>query len=205
MKIAIIGTGNVGLALANSFRKANHSVVIATRNPNSDFKNKDLILKSGLNFFETEKALSQSEVIVISTPAQAAIDIAKNFGDVSKKIIIDTMNSVGKPPEGFTNTTDAILANCNSVNIVKCFNTTGVENMANPNYNGVGIDMFVAGSSEKGKQIAKQLSIDIGFETCYDFGGNSTFQAIEQFAFAWINLAIIQKNGRDIAFKILKR
>lgn len=80
-----------------------------------------------------------------------------------------------------------------------------VETMTNPNYNGIALDIFVAGSSEKGKQIAKQLSMDIGFETCYDFGGNSTFQAIEQFAFAWINLAIIQKNRRDIAFKILKR
>jgi len=56
------------------------------------------------------------------------------------------MNIVmGKGPEGFTNTTDAILTNTASRDVVKCFNTTGFENMANPVHNGDGIDMFVAG------------------------------------------------------------
>jgi hypothetical protein len=39
----------------------------------------------------------------------------------------------------------------------------------------------------------------------YDFGGNDKFDLIEQFAFCWVNLAIIQKQGRDLAFKILRR
>ena len=113
--------------------------------------------------------------------------------------------AIGMKPEGFTNTADAILANCNTPDVVKCFNSTGFENMANPIYDEQGIDMFVTGNSEKGKQIATQLATDIGFAKCYDFGGNNKFFALEQFAFAWINLTIIQKQGRDLAFKLIKR
>jgi len=45
----------------------------------------------------------------------------------------------------------------------------------------------------------------LGFEQCYDFGGDDRFELIEQFAFSWINLAVMQGQGRNIAFKILKR
>lgn len=69
--------------------------------------------------------------------------------------------------------------------------------MEDPVYNGQNIDMFVAGDSVKGKEIAIQLSIDLG--------GDEKIDLLEQFAMAWINLATIQKHGRDIAFKVLKR
>lgn len=115
------------------------------------------------------------------------------------------MNAVFMKPAHYTNTSDAILDNCNCTDVVKCFNSTGFENMLNPMYNGEGIDMFVAGNSEKGKAVASQLAKDIGFATCYDFGGNDKFYALEQFAFAWINLAIVQKHGRNLAFKLIKR
>jgi predicted dinucleotide-binding enzyme len=115
------------------------------------------------------------------------------------------MNGVFMKPEGFTNTADALLANCNTKDIVKCFNTTGFENMLNPNYNGQGVDMFTAGNSEKGIALATQLAKEIGFENVYHFGGNDKFNLIEQMAMCWINLAIIQKQGRDIAFKVIHR
>ncbi|MGH7456222.1 MAG: hypothetical protein ACRENG_33025 [bacterium] len=89
--------------------------------------------------------------------------------------------------------------------VVKCFNSTGFENMANPKYGDAGIDMFMAGSSQKGKEIAKQLAKDLGFAECYDLGGDDKIALLEQFALAWINLAIMQKYGRGMAFKILRR
>ena len=205
MNITIVGAGNVGGALAVAFRKAGHSIILGVKNPAIPFKGKELADQYSFSYFKTAEAVAKSEVIVLSTPAQFAGEVAKSLGDVSAKIIIDTMNAVFIKPEGFTNTADAILANCNCTDVVKCFNTTGFENMANPVYHGEGIDMFVAGNSEKGKQAAMQLSKDIGFANCYDFGGNDKFFAIEQLAFAWVNLAIIQKYGRDITFKVIKR
>lgn len=204
MNIAIIGTGNVGGALAKRLSE-NHKIVLGVRNT-EDFKGKDLLNYSNIISVKSiEDAVKSAELIIISVPAQFASETAKSLGDVSGKIIIDTMNAVFMKPDGFSNTTDAILANCNTTDVVKCFNTTGFENMLNPIYNGSGIDMFTAGSSEEGIKIATLLAKEIGFENVYHFGGNDKFDLIEQFALSWINLAIIQKQGRDLAFKIIRR
>lgn len=205
MNVAIIGTGNVGGALAQSLLKAGHNVKVGARLPLSA-KSLELAQKIGeARFCSQEEAVQQSEVIIISVPAQHAHEVARQLGDVSNKVIIDTMNAVFQKPAHYSNTGDALLDNCNCKDIVKCFNSTGFENMLNPVYHGEGIDMFMAGDSVKGKETATQLAKAIGFANCYDFGGNDKFYALEQLAFAWINLAILQKHGRDIAFKLIRR
>ena len=83
--------------------------------------------------------------------------------------------------------------------------TTGFENMLNPIYHGEGIDMFAAGNSVRAKQVAEQLAKDLGFATCYDFGGDDKVELLEKFALSWINIAIIQGHGRNLAFKLVKR
>jgi 8-hydroxy-5-deazaflavin:NADPH oxidoreductase len=55
------------------------------------------------------------------------------------------------------------------------------------------------------KTIATQLALDAGFATCIDFGGDDKVALLEQFALCWINLAMMQGMGRNIAFKLLKR
>lgn len=205
MKIAIIGTGNIGGTLAQRFIATGHSVLVGARFPLSD-KSIQLATKIGEDRFATvENAVKQCDVIVIAVPAQLAGEVAASLGDVSGKVIIDTMNTVAVKPAGFSNTSDAILAHSNTTDVVKCFNSTGFENIANPNYGDQGIDMFTAGSSEKGVRIASQLAKDIGFEQVYHLGGNDKFALLEQLALCWINLAIIQKQGRNIAFKIVRR
>jgi predicted dinucleotide-binding enzyme len=97
------------------------------------------------------------------------------------------------------------LAEKTNAEIVKCFNTTGFENMLNPVYNNQGIDMFMAGDSGKAKDIAKQLALDCGFGSCIDFGKSDKVELLEKFALSWINLALIQGLGRDLAFKVIYR
>jgi len=116
------------------------------------------------------------------------------------------MNSVRSKPEGYNNTFEALTDLAKGAEVVKCFNSTGFENMANPIYpNDVHLDMFMAGDSKTAKETVKQLAKDVGFADCYDFGGNDKVILLEQFALAWINLAMMQGHGRNIAFKIIKR
>jgi predicted dinucleotide-binding enzyme len=206
MTIAIIGSGNVGGALAKKWIQAGHTVLIGARTPLSD-KNIELATKIGEDrFTSVENAVRQCEVIFLATPATAAADVARSLGDTTGKIIIDSMNIVmGRGPSGYATTTDAILDNTRTRDVVKCFNTTGFNNMINPGYGDTAIDMFVAGDSEKGKAIARQLAKDAGFGECYSIGGNDKFALMEQFAWFWINLAMFQGQGREIGFKLLKR
>ena len=205
MKIAIIGTGNVGSALAGKWSNAGHELFIGVRDK-ENFKGKDVLNNPNTSLHTIHEAVANAEVILLATPAPAAIEIAKSLGDTTGKIIIDAANIVmGRGPKGFANVSDAILANTQTKEVVKCFNTTGANNMADAIYNETALDMFVAGDSVKGKQVAQQLALDAGFANCYDVGGNDKFELMEKFAFFWINLAMFQGQGRNIGFKLMKR
>ncbi|MCU0645016.1 MAG: NAD(P)-binding domain-containing protein [bacterium] len=205
MKIAIIGTGNVGTALARGLANVGHHIFLGARNLDDEKVKKLAHQHKNISAHLVSDAVAAAEVVIVATPPAAVPAIAKNLGDVNDKIIIDATNSVVAKPDPYQNGVEALLALTNSKHVVKCFNSTGFENMANPIYHGMGIDMFVAGDSVKGKEVACQLAKNLGFAECYDFGGNDKVNLLEQFALAWINLAIIQQQGRNIAFKILRR
>jgi len=205
MKIAIIGTGNVGGTLAIAFHKAGHQVILGVRSPKS-FSGMDKLLAAGLRPERIGEAVRLSEVIVLAVPATAAVDAARELGDTSGKIIIDTMNIVaGRGPAGYSSTAEAVLDHTQTDDVVKCFNTTGYENMQNPSYTDGPLDMFVAGDSERGKDVAAELARAIGFGEVFDLGGNDKFQLIEHLANVWIDLAIFQGYGRDYGFRFTRR
>ena len=77
--------------------------------------------------------------------------------------------------------------------------------MADTNFNGTKADMYMAGSSERAKEVAKQLALDAGFENCYNFGNDDKAALLEQFALSWINLAMMQGQGREMMIKLIKR
>jgi predicted dinucleotide-binding enzyme len=203
MNIAIIGTGNVGGALATNWSKKGHSINLGVQDE-SKFKGQELLKNENTRVFSINEAVAKSEVILIATPPTAIFEILLQMGDVSGKIIIDATNAIMKSPEPFKTVYHA-LADKTNAEIVKCFNTTGFENMLNPMYNGEAIDMFMAGDSEQAKSVAKQLAIDCGFGTCIDFGKSDKVELLEKFALSWINLAIMQGHGRNLAFRVVRR
>lgn len=205
MKIAIIGSGNVGGALAQKWVKAGHTVLIGAQLPLSE-KNLRLATQIGEDrFTNIAFAVRQCEVVLIATPPAAVFDVIEQMGDVSGKILIDATNAVRQKPAPFETVYHALADKTRARGVVKCFNSTGFENMLNPVYGGEKIDMFMAGDSDEAKTIAEQLALDAGFGACWDFGKADKVLLLEQFALAWINLAIMQGHGRDIAFRVVRR
>ncbi|HNR06004.1 MAG TPA: NAD(P)-binding domain-containing protein [Saprospiraceae bacterium] len=205
MKITILGTGNVGSALGKGWIVAGHSVLFGARNSASPKAQKIQDLLPDVRIQSVEDAVKGAEVLVITTPPEVVLDLIPSLGDLSGKIIIDATNSVRTRPGPYPTAFHAIKALAPSAEVVKCFNTTGFENLADPVYQGTGIDMFAAGNSLVAKQAASKLARDLGFETCYDFGGDDKVELLEKLALSWINLALMQGLGRNIAFKLVKR
>jgi len=205
MKIAIIGAGNVGGALAKQWAKAGHTILLGWRDLSSNDAKELEKFSSNIISHTIGDAINNSEVVLFSTPPEAAVTIAKQNLSLKNNIIIDATNAVFKKPEPYKTAFEGIKKETGCDDVVKCFNSTGFENMADPIYGNISIDMFMAGSSLKAKQIASQLTKDAGFAECYDFGGDDKVELLEQFALSWINLAIMQKQGRNIAFKVFRR
>lgn len=201
MKIAVIGAGDVGGTLAKQFAKAGHTIFLGVRNQ-KDTKVKNLISKK-ISAHTIAEAAKLSDVIVTAVDPNATHEIAKQFGDIKGKVIIDVMNTFLGKPKPYNTTAEALLAWTNTKDVVRCFNTTGFQNMASPNYKGTKIDMFVAGDSVKGKKIATKLAKQIGFGKVHDLGGNDAFDLMEQIVIVWVGLS--QRLGRNIAMQILMR
>jgi predicted dinucleotide-binding enzyme len=212
MKIGIIGSGNVGSALGKSWQKAGHQVVFRVRNPES-FKAKSTNAddQSG-TVRHISTAITQSNVVVIATPPEAVHELIPFLKEADDKVVIDTTNAFRTKPEGYPTAYHALQALTNCRHLAKCFNSTGFENMADPLYHlsepvvhDMQLDMFMATDSDEARKICRELAQDLGFEHCYDFGGSDKVELLEQFALSWINLAIMQKQGRAIGFKVLRR
>ena len=125
MKIAIIGAGNVGRALAGSLGRAGHSVIVSSTNPeHAERVARDTgVQAAGSN----RDAVAVGEVVILAVPYLAVFEILAQLGDVLQgKILIDATNPM-KPDlssavEG-TSAAEEIQARIPGARVVKALNT----------------------------------------------------------------------------------
>lgn len=207
MNISIIGYGNVGSALAKRLAAAGHTIIFGVRNIEDAGLLKLLNSNAKYSAKLIEESIVGTDAIIIAIPAHLVAELAEQLGDLSGRVVIDTTNSVFKRPEPYATGFEA-LQKITGAELAKCFNSTGAENMADPFYEigteKVAIDMFVAGTSEKAKELTMQLATDAGF-IAHNFGDDAQVPLLESLCNIWITLALKGGLGRDFAFKILTR
>ncbi|WGS30653.1 NADPH-dependent F420 reductase [Bradyrhizobium sp. ISRA464] len=212
MKIAIIGTGNVGSALARGLRKSSHShtVVLGAR----DITNKatqDLAADVGAGLASPAEAAKSADLVVLALPWNVAEAAVKALGDLSGKIVIDCMNPLGmiggvlELTLGHTTSGGEIVASwLPGARVVKTLNQVGAEIMAD----NAGMPhrpvMFMAGDDTQAKAAVATVLTDLGFEPL-DAGDIRTSRLLEPFGMVWINQALLRGKGRTWAFAAVDR
>lgn len=210
MKIAIIGSGNIGSRLARGWARprrseGRHEVFLGSREPLSE-KVQAIVAAAPdrITALSIHEAAARAEAVAIAVHPPVLRDVVEQIGDVSDKILIDTMNTMFRKPDGHETTSAALAAWTGSSRVVKAFNNTGAENLGNPIYGSESIDTFVCGNDAEAKQIVMELARDLGLGA-FDAGGLENAALLENFAALWVNLAVKQGLGRDIGFKLLQR
>jgi predicted dinucleotide-binding enzyme len=209
MDITIVGSGNVGAALGQGWRKAGHRVSFAAREPNGA-KAAEL-KKQGFGIAAMADAAKSAEVIVLATPWDAVpgtIAALGAGGALRGKIVIDATNPLTGNLElalGFNDSAGETVARLAAgARVVKAFNTTGANNMTNANYPAAKLWMPVAGDDAAAKKAVMGLAAELGFEAV-DAGPLAMSRHLEPMAMVWIKLAYAQGLGRDIGFALLRR
>jgi len=209
MKIAVIGTGNVGSTLGTAWAAKGHQVIFGTRDPNKA-EIRDLLETAGSNASAAvvKEAVAAADIVVLATPWAATQQIVEAVAGWSGKILVDCTNPIAPGLQLALGTTtsggEQIAAWAAGARVVKAFNTTGAENMADPIYDAQPITMFICGDDAEAKTAVTQLAEDLGFEVA-DAGPLMTARFLEPMAIVWIRLASVQGWGRNMAFKIVKR
>ena len=95
MKIAVIGTGNVGQALGVTWAQKGHEVIFATRDPESE-KVREVLARAGEKTvaMSTGVAVAAATVIILATPWNAVESVLNTIPDWSGKILVDATNPI---------------------------------------------------------------------------------------------------------------
>src|SRR5579863_7249312 len=209
MKIAILGAGNVGGALGEAWARHGHEVFFGVRNPDSTGA-KALLHRCGPRSRAAfvDDAVREGEVVAVALPWPATQAVLESL-DFSDKILLDCTNPLKPDLSGLevgttTSGGEMVAGWAKGAKVVKIFNTTGYGNMANPVYGGEHISMFYCGDDAEAKQTAAGLARTCGFDPV-DAGPLANARLLEPYALLWIWLAIKGGQGRDFAFKLVRR
>lgn len=192
MKIAFIGIGNVGFALANSFEKKGHFISIATDNANSDSVLKAIVQNPNFSVLPRQQAIDNAEIVFLATPFQANEEALKGL-KFNGKTLVDCTNPVGAGiSHGLKSEksgSEVVQGFAIDAKVVKAFTIYGFENLANsdfPNYTSKPA-MLIAGNSLPAKNQVARLCDDLGFETI-DTGGIDQALHLEHMTLLWVKM-----------------
>ena len=212
MKIAVIGTGNVGTRIAKLFALANHEVTLGSRNQQRAL---EVAAALGENVRgQTRKlAVKDAEVVVIATPwsENATIETIQELGDLAEKIVIDCTNPLS--PDYMSNTLGYTTSSSEEIaklipqaKVVKAFNTIFADIMqpGKQTFSGHKGTGFYCGDDPEAKKIVAQLIDDAGFEAV-DAGILKNARYLEPMAQLNIQIAYGLGGGTDVAFRYMRR
>lgn len=195
MKVAIIGSGNVGKALASSAVKAGHDVTVASRSPEqAQAAAKQVNARAAAN---PKDAVKDSELVVLAVPADKVDDVLFSLdNDLDGKVIIDVTNRIDmqNPAKNLDGTSMAehIQQKVPKAHVVKAFNYALASRQADPKVDGMTLDGFVAGDDEQAKKKALDFVRSVGFRPV-DAGPLPMARALEALAALNVHLQIKHK------------
>ena len=180
LSIAVAGTGNIGGTLGRAFERAGHTVALVSRD--------------GL-----AEAFEGADVVVLAVPAGAVAGLVREHaGALAGKLVIDATNNIGGP--GPAHSYDAITAAVPTARYARAFNSLGFENLADPRFGDTVADLFFS-SSEQDRPVVEALAGAIGGRPVYV--GEGQQDVVDGVLRLWFALAIGQKRGRHLAFRVL--
>lgn len=200
LTLLIVGTGNVGCALAKRFARTSHQVLLGSR----DHKTGQAAAEQlGVRGGDAASFVSEADVIFIAVPFVNLTETLDRLGAIDGKIIVDCTNPLTSDYMQLTiGHTDSAGETCQRLaphsKVVKAFNAIFAEVVsADLSYGSITPQVFLAGDDAGSKQRVAALVRDIGYDAI-DTGGIACARYLEPLAELIIQLAYAQ--GRGTAF-----
>ncbi|MEM6894581.1 MAG: NADPH-dependent F420 reductase [Bacteroidota bacterium] len=209
MKLAFIGIGNVGFALADNLEKKGHDIVIGHNNPQSESVVQAVSKNPNFKIVDMQKAIDDSDAVFLATPFSVNKTLLETL-EFKAQILIDCTNPVGK---GISHGLDSQISGAEKVqewapgaNVVKAYTIYGFENLMNsdfPEYNLKPV-MLIAGDSKEAKSLVERLNDDLGFTTL-DVGGLEQALHLEHMTLLWVKMVRRDGHHPNFAWGLLEK
>ena len=202
LAVAVLGAGNIGGTLGKKWSARGHKVRFGVNDPAGKHAQALRTELGDLAVIGTiEDALQGNpDVVLIALPGGAVESTAQLYANqLNGRIIIDAANRMGQ--DAMNNLT-SFQQYAPQAQIYRAFNSLGWENFAEPTFDGVQADLFYCGPDGATRAKVEQLIADIGLRPMY-LGGSEQAGLLDTVASLWFTLALGQKKGRHLAFKVL--
>jgi 8-hydroxy-5-deazaflavin:NADPH oxidoreductase len=212
MKIAVMGTGPVGQALAGKLDELGHEVTVGTRDPEATLARTEpdymgnppvkawLEGHPGVGLETPAKAAAEAALVVNATNGAGSLAMLEAAGkdNLSGKVLVDVANpldySQGMPPSFFVSNTDSLGEQIQrafpEAKAVKALNTMNCEVMVDPSKVPGDHDVFLCGEDADAKREVAELLGSFGWPEgrIRDLGGISSARGMEMYVAFWLRL-----------------
>ncbi|MDQ3290973.1 MAG: NAD(P)-binding domain-containing protein [Bacteroidota bacterium] len=199
MKIAVLGTGVVGQTIAGKLIQLGHTVKMGSRSATNEkatsWAEQNGEKASAGTFAE---AAAFGEVIFLATKGDVTLDIIQqaNPENFSGKTVIDISNpldfSRGFPPTLTITNTNSLAEEVQKAipeaYVVKTLNTLTAHLMVEPTRLLEETHVFLSGNHAAGKDQARSLLQEFGWQNIIDLGDITTARGTEQLLPLWVRL-----------------
>jgi predicted dinucleotide-binding enzyme len=198
MKIAVLGMGHIGGTIGRKWAAAGHRVVFGVRDPanasGADAENS--------NVDTVANAVDGADAVLFAVPGSALGGVlAEHAAALDGKLLIDAANNIGG--SGPTHQLPLFEQHVPNASVYRAFNSLGWENFANPQFGSERADLFYSGPDGPSRATIERLIEEIGLRPIYVGDGTAGADTVDHVLRLWFALAIGQKRGRHLAFRVL--
>lgn len=214
-KIAIIGSGMVGIALAKGLLNHHYEVMIGSNNPDKQQQLKTTI-GGAIQVGDFQQTAQFADHIILAVKGMYAFNALELCGtdNLKHKIVLDASNPIDEsraPVNGvlpfFTSLDKSLMETLQEqftdTHFVKCFSCVGNAFMIDPDFNGEKPSMFICGNQDEAKVWTRNFLAEIGWET-EDMGKVEAARAIEPLCMLWCIPGFLN-NQWNHAFRLIKK
>jgi 8-hydroxy-5-deazaflavin:NADPH oxidoreductase len=163
VRIAIIGTGNMGRGFAQALAPT-HQVVVGSRDPD---KAVAVASKTGAATGTTyADAASNADVVILTVPWQAMDETLGQLGDMPGAVVIDVSYPYNKREREALkgrSTAEVIQERLPNARVFKGWNHVHARHLTEPEVAGIAASVLIAGDDPEAKDVVSAIARDMGF------------------------------------------
>ncbi len=210
MKIAVIGSGNIGKSIGAWASEAGYEIIFSAKNLQHAQEAAEITGKNS-KFANVREAIAEADMVLLAVPYGAVnLIISEAASHLKGKILIDATNALTPDFSGLalgftTSAAEEIQRLAPIAKVVKAFNTvfSKVYASQNPEIKGNKISVFYAGDDKDAKEKVAELISKMGFDGV-DAGGLKSARTLEPMALLNITLGYSLGHGTTIGFSFLR-
>jgi hypothetical protein len=189
-KVAIVGQGNVGSALARGLARAGCDVRTVDNNPAA-----------------ARDAAGWGDIVILAVPYSAIDSVLSEVGSaIDGKVVVDVTNAITadhKLALGFTTSgAEELQKKAPTAKVVKAFNTVFAQHMDTGHVKGQRLSLLMASDDPAAKAAVEALGRDIGFDPV-DAGPLRNARWLESLGYLNIQLGYVLGMGPEIGFALV--